>query len=160
MKFKVKNTFIDIKFNYQSVYKINKALSNKSDDGEAMTDGVANLFTRLESEDDSVFIDVVKLFAPKKLTLSDDDVLDAIAATIDEKVETEGLDEESAYSGIFTELKQEAVASGFFKKKLKDYVKVLDSVIEALKGQNPTTETIGQIKLFEELRTKIGDVTS
>lgn len=140
MELTVKNQKIEIKFTYQLMYKVNKQLGTVNEKtGRRNSDGVGTLFYQVVEGDDQALVDLVKLCSGKK-SLSEDDVLDAIAAHVEEKGDTEEL---------FTELKDEMVASGFFKEKISKYIGNMEKTVKILESNPDTSEA--EIQVVQEM---------
>lgn len=144
----VKNKEVKIKFNYMMLFKANKKLGSKDEEGKSQNDGAGILFTKVLEQEDDALIDIIQLVAGDKVT--ENDAIEAI-----EKYMTEsGLDEEAAYTKIFDDLKEEMLASGFFVKKVKKYIENLDKAVTMLRAKKDD-ESKMQATQIEELATKM-----
>ena len=144
----VKNKEVKIKFDYMMLFKANKKLGSKDEEGKSQNDGAGILFTKVLEQEDDALIDIIQLVAGDKVT--ENDAIEAI-----EKYMTEsGLDEEAAYTQIFDDLKEEMLASGFFVKKVKKYIENLDKAVTMLRAKKDD-ESKMQATQIEELATKM-----
>jgi|GEM_PF-995764 len=142
---------LEIKFGYGMLFKANKKLASKDKNGNSQNDGAGILFAQVLEEDDDALVNIIKLAA--KGDLSENDVLTAIGEYV-ERFE----DEEEGYGKIFSDLKAEMLASGFFVKKLKKYIGNLEKASEAVKGMNPTEDIENpeaQSKAMQELADRM-----
>ena len=160
MIFNVKGKSVDVRFNFQTVFRINEKLGSKNENGEPQNDGVGLLFARLQSDDDSAVLDLIELSAPSNLKLTRNDAVDALASYFDLIIQNTGVDEETAYRNLFDQLTEEAIASGFFAKKLRDYKETAEKALEIVQEKKQTDETKAQKKALTELVTQIGDALS
>ena len=142
---------LEIKFGYGMLFKANKKLASKDKNGNSQNDGAGILFAQVLEEDDDALVNIIKLAA--KGDPSENDVLTAIGEYV-ERFE----DEEEGYGKIYSDLKAEMLASGFFVKKLKKYIGNLEKASEAVKGMNPTEDIENpeaQSKAMQELADRM-----
>ncbi|MBZ3647517.1 tail assembly chaperone [Enterococcus hirae] len=127
----LKGSPLEIKFNYALLFKANKQLGSKDNEGKPQNDGAGILFAQvLEKEDDALF-NIIKLASKGKP--SDEDIFESIGKYVSDNYE----DEEEGYNAIFENLKEEMINSGFFLMKIKKYIKNLEKAAEAIKNQKP-----------------------
>lgn len=119
---KVKKKDVEIKFNYRLNFKANKKLGTKNENGESRNDGAGILFTQVLEGEDAALINIIQLTDDK---FTENDILDAIGEYVEELVNDE-VNEEQAYAQIFTDLKEEMLASGFFVSKIRKYQENLE----------------------------------
>ena len=118
MEFKVKNKIIEIKFDYRTMFKVDKQLATKNKDtGASNNDGVGTLFNNILNRNDEGLVDLILLSANKAFSkaISEDDAITAIETWL---VDNDADDTES----LFEEIQQEMVDSGFFKNKILKYI--------------------------------------
>ena len=85
MEFTIGSRAIEIKFDYMLMFKVNKELSTRDDNGKPTEDGVGALFLRIVERNDSALVDLIKLCASKKAkAVSDEEALSAIALKLEE----------------------------------------------------------------------------
>lgn len=144
----VKGKELPIKFNYRMVFKANKKLGTiNAETKERNSDGAGVLFSKvLEQEDDAIF-EIINLAATEKL--SENEIFEAM-----EDFFSKFKDEEEAYDAIFAQMKDEMLASGFFKKKIKKYVENLEKAIKVLEKKD-TDESKDQVEAIKELADKM-----
>lgn len=61
MEFTVGSRSIEIKFDYMTMYKVNRDLGSQAPDGTRNEDGVGALFLRIVDRNDSALVDLIKL---------------------------------------------------------------------------------------------------
>ncbi|MDK6292735.1 tail assembly chaperone, partial [Aerococcus urinae] len=133
----------EVTFNYRLMFKMNKKLGTTNQEtGGKNNDGVGSFFSRIIAEDDQAIIDLFTLINPK---LTENDILSAIETYIgDENVEEK-------YKSLFANIKEEMIESGFFKKKISDYIKNLEKVVELLKKRDDEDTKLQVGALQEQL---------
>jgi hypothetical protein len=129
----LKGKQLEIKFNYALLFKANKQLGSKDNEGKPQNDGAGVLFAKVLEKEDDALLDIIKLAA--KGDPSENEILEAIAKYISNYE-----DEEEGYNAIFENLKEEMISSGFFLTKIKKYIKNLEKAAEAIKNQEPNDE--------------------
>lgn len=143
----VKKKTKEIKFNYLTLFKVNKKLGTKGEDGKSQNDGAGILFAQVLEQEDDALVNLIELVAD----VTENEALEAIENYIaDSGIE----DEEAAYTQIFEDLKEEMLLSGFFLKKVKKYIENLDKVTVMLKAKTDEDSQL-QAKSVEELATKM-----
>ena len=154
MEFKVKNKIIEIKFDYRTMFKVDKQLATKNKDtGASNNDGVGTLFNNILNRNDEGLVDLILLSANKAFSkaISEDD---AITAIEDWLVEHDAADTEN----LFEEIQQEMVDSGFFRNKILKYIENLETAVEYMKAQEDSEAL--QIEVTEKLIGKMKSVLS
>ena len=150
MEFKVKNKIIEIKFDYRTMFKVDKQLATKNKEtGASNNDGVGTLFNNILNRNDAGLVDLILLSANKAFSkaISEDD---AITAIEDWLVDNDAADTEN----LFEEIQQEMVDSGFFRNKILKYIENLETAVEYMKAQEDsealqtevTEKLIGKMK--------------
>lgn len=145
MEFKVKNKMIEIKFDYRTMFKVDKQLATKNKDtGASNNDGVGTLFNNILNRNDEGIVDLIILSANKTLSkaVSEDDAITAIETWL---VDNDADDTES----LFKEIQQEMIDSGFFKNKILKYIKNLETAVDYMKAQE--NSEVLQIEITEKL---------
>lgn len=151
MEFKVKNKIIEIKFDYRTMFKVDKQLATKNKDtGASNNDGVGTLFNNILNRNDEGIVDLITLSANKAFSkaISEDDAITAIENWL---VDNDAEDTES----LFEEIQQEMVDSGFFKNKILKYIENLETAVEYMKAQEDSEAL--QVEITEKL---IGEMKS
>ena len=154
MEFKVKNKIIEIKFDYRTMFKVDKQLATKNKDtGASNNDGVGTLFNNILNRNDEGIVDLILLSANKAFSkaISEDD---AITAIEDWLVEHDAADTEN----LFEEIQQEMVDSGFFRNKILKYIENLETAVEYMKAQEDSEAL--QIEVTEKLIGKMKSALS
>ena len=154
MEFKVKNKIIEIKFDYRTMFKVDKQLATKNKDtGASNNDGVGTLFNNILNRNDEGLVDLILLSANKAFSkaISEDD---AITAIEDWLVEHDAADTEN----LFEEVQQEMVDSGFFRNKILKYIENLETAVEYMKAQEDSEAL--QIEVTEKLIGKMKSALS
>lgn len=154
MEFKVKNKIIEIKFDYRTMFKVDKQLATKNKEtGASNNDGVGTLFNNILNRNDEGIIDLITLSANKAFSkaISEDD---AIAAVENWLSDNEAADTEI----LFEEIQQEMVDSGFFKNKILKYIENLETAVEYMKAQEDSEEL--QVEVTEKLIGKMKSALS
>ena len=154
MEFKVKNKIIEIKFDYRTMFKVDKQLATKNKDtGASNNDGVGTLFNNILNRNDEGLVDLILLSANKAFSkaISEDD---AITAIEDWLVDNDAEDTEN----LFEELQQEMVDSGFFRNKILKYIENLETAVEYMKAQEDSEAL--QIEVTEKLIGKMKSALS
>lgn len=151
MEFKVKNKIIEIKFDYRTMFKVDKQLATRNKDtGASNNDGVGTLFNNILNRNDEGLVDLILLSASKAFSkaISEDDAITAIENWL---ADNEAADTES----LFEEIQQEMVDSGFFKNKILKYIENLETAVEYMKAQEDSEAL--QVEITEKL---IGEMKS
>ena len=154
MEFKVKNKIIEIKFDYRTMFKVDKQLATKNKDtGASNNDGVGTLFNNSLNRNDEGLVDLILLSANKAFSkaISEDD---AITAIEDWLVDNDAADTEN----LFEEIQQEMVDSGFFRNKILKYIENLETAVEYMKAQEDSEAL--QIEVTEKLIGKMKSALS
>lgn len=154
MEFKVKNKIIEIKFDYRTMFKVDKQLATKNKDtGASNNDGVGTLFNNILNRNDEGLVDLILLSANKAFSkaISEDDAITAIENWL---VDNEAEDTES----LFEEIQQEMVDSGFFKNKILKYIENLETAVEYMKAQEDSEAL--QVEITEKLIGKMKSALS
>lgn len=154
MEFKVKNKIIEIKFDYRTMFKVDKQLATKNKEtGASNNDGVGTLFNNILNRNDAGIVDLITLSANKAFSkaISEDD---AITAIEDWLVDNDAADTEN----LFEEIQQEMVDSGFFRNKILKYIENLDTAVEYMKAQEDSEAL--QIEVTEKLIGKMKSALS
>ena len=154
MEFKVKNKIIEIKFDYLTMFKVDKQLSTKNKEtGASNNDGVGTLFNNILNRNDEGLVDLILLSANKAFSkaISEDD---AITAIEDWLVDNDAADTEN----LFEEIQQEMVDSGFFRNKILKYIENLETAVEYMKAQEDSEAL--QIEVTEKLIGKMKSALS
>ena len=154
MEFKVKNKIIEIKFDYRTMFKVDKQLATKNKEtGSSNNDGVGTLFNNILNRNDEGLVDLILLSANKAFSkaISEDD---AITAIEDWLVDNDAADTEN----LFEEIQQEMVDSGFFRNKILKYIENLETAVEYMKAQEDSEEL--QIEVTEKLIGKMKSALS
>ena len=154
MEFKVKNKIIEIKFDYRTMFKVDKQLATKNKEtGASNNDGVGTLFNNILNRNDEGLVDLILLSANKAFSkaISEDD---AITAIEDWLVDNDAADTEN----LFEEIQQEMVDSGFFKNKILKYIENLETAVEYMKAQEDSEAL--QIEVTEKLIGKMKSALS
>lgn len=151
MEFTVGSRTIEIKFDYMLMFKVNKDLSTRDDNGGSNEDGVGALFLRIVERNDSALVDLIKLCASKKAkAVSDEEALAAIAAKLEE------LDATNT-EPIFKAIEEEMVDSGFFNEKVLKYIDKLELALKYLKAKSETAEDQATAQFqIEQMEAQIG----
>lgn len=151
MEFTVESRTIEIKFDYMLMFKVNKDLSTRDDNGGSNEDGVGALFLRIVERNDSALVDLIKLCASKKAkAVSDEEALSAIAAKLEE------LDATNT-EPIFKAIEEEMVDSGFFNEKVLKYISKLELALTYLKAKSETAEDQATAQFqIEQMEAQIG----
>ena len=154
MEFKVKNKIIEIKFDYRTMFKVDKQLATKNKEtGSINNDGVGTLFNNILNRNDAGLVDLILLSANKAFSkaISEDD---AITAIEDWLVDNDAADTEN----LFEEIQQEMVDSGFFRNKILKYIENLETAVEYMKAQEDSEAL--QIEVTEKLIGKMKSALS
>lgn len=154
MEFKVKNKIIEIKFDYRTMFKVDKQLATKNKEtGASNNDGVGTLFNNILNRNDEGLVDLILLSANKAFSkaISEDD---AITAIEDWLVEHDAENTEN----LFEEIQQEMVDSGFFRNKILKYIENLETAVEYMKAQEDSEAL--QVEVIEKLIGKMKSALS
>lgn len=151
MEITVAKKNVEIKFDFKSMYKINNRLGTVNNEtGQRNSDGVGSLFYKILERDDSAIVDLIRLASSSgKKAPTDDEILDAIADVVEEEGSTEGL---------FKELEEDMVASGFFKEKISKYIENMEKTVTYLKARED--EDAAQIEIVVQMIGKMKDAIS
>lgn len=145
---KIKNKVIDINFNYSLMFKVQKELGTvNKETGERNNDGVGALFSSIASGEDTGLFKLINLCKPKALKLTDDDILEGIQAHVEELDD----DIEVAYNQLFENIKEEMVDSGFFRKKLSDYIKSMKRVLQLIEEEDDKESQMQKKVILEQI---------
>nr|DAE05893.1 MAG TPA: tail assembly chaperone protein [Siphoviridae sp. ctSqu13] len=132
MEFKVKNKVVEIKFDYRTMFKVDKQLATKNKEtGASNNDGVGTLFNNILNHNDQGLVDLIVLAGKSVLgkAITEDDAITAIENWL---VENEADDTKK----LFEEIKEEMIESGFFKNKILKYIKGMQKALEYLKAKD------------------------
>ena len=154
MEFKAKNKIIEIKFDYRTMFKVDKQLATKNKEtGASNNDGVGTLFNNILNRNDEGLVDLILLSANKAFSkaISEDD---AITAIEDWLVDNDAADTEN----LFEEIQQEMVDSGFFRNKILKYIENLETAVEYMKAQEDSEAL--QVEVTEKLIGKMKSALS
>ena len=154
MEFKVKNKIIEIKFDYRTMFKVDKQLATKNKEtGASNNDGVGTLFNNILNRNDEGIVDLILLSANKAFSkaISEDDAITAIEDWLVEH------DAESTEI-LFEEIQQEMVDSGFFRNKILKYIENLETAVEYMKAQEDSEAL--QVEVTEKLIGKMKSALS
>lgn len=154
MEFKVKNKIIEIKFDYRTMFKVDKQLATKNKEtGASNNDGVGTLFNNILNRNDAGLVDLILLSANKAFSkaISEDDAITAIEDWLVEH------DAESTEI-LFEEIQQEMVDSGFFRNKILKYIENLETAVEYMKAQEDSEAL--QVEVTEKLIGKMKSALS
>ena len=154
MEFKVKNKIIEIKFDYRTMFKVDKQLATKNKEtGASNNDGVGTLFNNILNRNDEGLVDLILLSANKAFSkaISEDD---AITAIEDWLVDNDAADTEN----LFEEIQQEMVDSGIFRNKILKYIENPETAVEYMKAQEDSEAL--QIEVTEKLIGKMKSALS
>lgn len=154
MEFKVKNKIIEIKFDYRTMFKVDKQLATKNKEtGASNNDGVGTLFNNILNRNDEGIVDLITLSANKAFSkaISEDDAITAIENWL---VDNDADDTES----LFEEIQQEMIDSGFFKNKILKYIENLETAVEYMKAQEDSEAL--QVEITEKLIGKMKSALS
>lgn len=153
---KIKKKEHEIKFNYRLLFKANKKLGSKDDEGKSQNDGAGILFTQVLEQEDDALINIIQLVTD----CTENEALEAIELYMND---LDKEDEEAAYTQIFDDLKEEMVSSGFFVKKVKKYIENLEKAVTILeaKENDESKMQATQIKeLAEKMKKEISSSTA
>ena len=154
MEFKIKNKIIEIKFDYRTMFKVDKQLATKNKEiGASNNDGVGTLFNNILNRNDAGIVDLITLSANKAFSkaISEDDAITAIEDWLVEH------DAESTEI-LFEEIQQEMVDSGFFRNKILKYIENLETAVEYMKAQEDSEAL--QVEVTEKLIGKMKSALS
>lgn len=154
MEFKVKNKIIEIKFDYRTMFKVDKQLATKNKEtGASNNDGVGTLFNNILNRNDEGIVDLITLSANKAFSkaITEDDAITAIENWL---VDNDAEDTEN----LFEEIQQEMVESGFFKNKILKYIENLETAVEYMKAQEDNEAL--QVEVTEKLIGKMKNALS
>ncbi|MDT2816282.1 tail assembly chaperone [Vagococcus lutrae] len=147
----IKKKEYNIKFNYRLLFKANKKLGTKDENGNSQNDGAGILFTQVLEQEDDALVNIIQLVSGA----TENEALEAI----ENYIANSGLeDEEEAYGKIFEDLKEEMLNSGFFMKKVKKYIENLEkavSILQAKKDEEAKQQAEAVMKLLEKMKKEI-----
>ena len=130
MEFKTKNNkVIKIKFDFRTMFMINKQLATKNKDtGASNNDGVGTLFNNILNHNEQGLIDLITVAGKTSLgkALTEDDAIVAIEKWLEDN------DAEDTEK-LFEEIKEEMIESGFFKGKILKYIKGMQMQFKTIK---------------------------
>ena len=138
-----------IKFNYSAFFKANRAFSELDKAGNSMNNGAAVLFNKLINQDDTAFLDVIRLYVPNKT--SDEQIM----GIVDEMTE-EGKTVEELADEFIEEMK----TSGFFRRAVNSYIKMMEKGLEMLKKKKQTEENDASISMVDSQLTSLKEAIS
>ena len=146
MEFTVGSRAIEIKFDYMLMFKVNRELSSRDENGQPNEDGVGALFLRVVERND-----LIKLCASKKAkAISDEEALTAISAKLEELDAT-------TTEPIFKAIEEEMVDSGFFNEKVLKYIEKLELALKYLKAKAETAQDQATAQFqIEQTEAQIG----
>ena len=139
-------------------FKANKKLGTKNENGESQNDGAGILFTQVLEGEDAALINIIQLMDDK---FTENDILDAIGEYVEELVNDE-VNEEQAYAQIFTDLKEEMLASGFFVSKIRKYQENLELAKEYSEAKTDEESKLAVKKLtglIEMMKKELSSLT-
>ena len=157
MEFKIGNKLIEIKFDYRLMFKIDKEMATKDENGQSSGNGVGALFFKIVNRDDQGIVDLIQFCGGKKgKAVTEDEALSAIEDYF-ENAESDDPQEE-----LFKEIETEMVQSGFFKKKILKYIDNMKLGKELAESQakedDPTAKA--QVKAISEIIGKMENAVS
>lgn len=133
MEFKTKNNkVIKIKFDFRTMFMINKQLATKNKDtGAGNNDGVGTLFNNILNHNEQGLIDLITVAGKTSLgkALTEDDAIVAIEKWLEDN------DAEDTEK-LFEEIKEEMIESGFFKGKILKYIKGMKKALDYLTAKD------------------------
>ena len=133
MEFKTKNNkVIKIKFDFRTMFMINKQLATKNKDtGAGNNDGVGTLFNNILNHNEQGLIDLITVAGKTSLgkALTEDDAIVAIEKWLEDN------DAEDTEK-LFEEIKEEMIESGFFKGKILKYIKGMQKALNYLTAKD------------------------
>lgn len=133
MEFKTKNNkVIKIKFDFRTMFMINKQLATKNKDtGASNNDGVGTLFNNILNHNEQGLIDLIIVAGKTSLSkaLTEDDAIVAI----EKWLEDNGAEDTEK---LFEEIKEEMIESGFFKGKILKYIKGMQKALDYLTAKD------------------------
>ena len=138
MEFTVGSRAIEIKFDYMLMFKVNRELSSRDENGQPNEDGVGALFLR------------VVCASKKAKAVSDEEALTAISAKLEELDAT-------TTEPIFKAIEEEMVDSGFFNEKVLKYIEKLELALKYLKAKAETAQDQATAQFqIEQTEAQIG----
>ena len=143
----VKKKDIEIKFNYQLMFKANRQLSTVDENGQRAENGAGQLFVDILERKDSALFNLIRLADTRKPT--DDDIIDAIA----------NYAAENGYEQMFEEFEAEMIASDFFKPKIQKYLDDMKFGKDLL-GEPETKEETTQRKALDMMIDRLQNALS
>ena len=157
MEFKIGNKLIEIKFDYRLMFKIDKEMATKDENGQSSGNGVGALFFKIVNRDDQGIVDLIQFCGGKKgKAVTEDEALSAIEDYF-KNAESDDPQEE-----LFKEIETEMVQSGFFKKKILKYIenmKLGKELAESQVTENNATAQM-QAKAISEIIGKMESALS
>lgn len=155
MEFKTKNNkVIKIKFDFRTMFLINKQLATKNKDtGAGNNDGVGTLFNSILNHNEQGLIDLIIVAGKTSLgkAITEDDAITAIEKWL---VDNEAEDTEK----LFEEIKEEMIESGFFKGKISQYIKAMQKALNYLAAKEDV-DTI-EIETVKEMISEMQNALS
>lgn len=155
MEFKTKNNkVIKIKFDFRTMFMINKQLATKNKDtGAGNNDGVGTLFNNILNHNEQGLIDLITVAGKTSLgkALTEDDAIVAIEKWLEDNnaEDTEKL---------FEEIKEEMIESGFFKRKISQYIKAMQKALNYLAAKEDV-DTI-EVETVKEMISEMQNALS
>lgn len=147
MQVTIKGTAYELKFNFKALFKANKELSTIDENGNNMSDGATNLFTRLALGDSLAIADTIKV-ASNVGKVSDEDVFNAIDELTEDGTKLEE---------VLEELKEELKHSGFFVKSIQSQKKELEEALAMLKKKDESEQVSQQIMAVQRIVKLLND---
>lgn len=139
----VKGKELEIKFNFRLMFKVNKELATKDDNGVNQENGAGQLFMNITERKDSALIDLIKIASGDK-KLTDNDIVDAIGDYA----------EEHGYETLYEEVEAEMLNSGFFLQKIH---KTLEDMKfgQSLMTNSKDEQEVMQAKAIDKVITRL-----
>lgn len=139
----VKGKELEIKFNFRLMFKVNKELATKDDNGVYQENGAGQLFMNITERKDSALIDLIKIASGDK-KLTDNDIVDAIGEYADEH----------GYETLYEEVEAELLDSGFFLQKIQ---KTLEDMKfgQSLMTDSKDEKEVMQAKAIDKVITRL-----
>lgn len=143
----IKNKDLEIKFNYQLMFKANRQLSTVDENGQRAENGAGQLFVDILERKDSAVFNLINLADARKL--SEDEIVNGIAKYA----------EENGYETLFEEIEAEMIASDFFKPKIEKYLADMKFGKDLL-GEPETKEETTQRKALDMMIDRLQNAIS
>ncbi|MBP2621122.1 tail assembly chaperone [Streptococcus panodentis] len=157
MEFKIGNKIIEIKFDYHLMFKIDKEMATKDENGQPSNNGIGTLFYKIVNRDDQGLVDLIQYCGSKKgKAVTEDEALKAIEDYF-EKSDADDPQEE-----LFEAVQDEMVASAFFRKKIFKHIDNLKLGLELAKTQAKENDVTAemQTKALSEIIGKMENALS